>query len=257
MSPYHKELEVAKGIAKQAGKVMLQYFDGDQQLELKADTSFVTVADKTINRLVIEEMAKHFDDVVIGEEESTGEYGMGRRWLCDPIDGTKAYVWGVPTAMFSLGLVVDGVPVLGVAYDPFLDRLYEAVAGQGSFCNGGALRVSHMGLKGGIVAVTSSIEKIKSRVGMFDYLIERGASLASFSGAVSKSCLLARGKFVGYFEKGVNAHDMAAVHVIVEEAGGKVTAVDGSSLDYSKPFRGAIVSNGVVHEELIECANLK
>ena len=256
MPIYEKELTVAKDIARKAGAIMLKYFDDDQHIELKEDASFVTIADKQINRLVIEELAKHFDDIVIGEEESTGEYGMGRRWLCDPIDGTKAYVWGTPTAMFSLGLVVDGAPVMGVAYDPFLDRLYEASLGGGSFCNGVALRVSGTGLDGGIVATTSSTRKIEKRLKSIAYLAEKGASDAVFSGAVCKICLVARGRFVGYFEGGIGAHDMAAAQVIVEEAGGKVTDFTGARLDYSKPFQGAVVSNGVVHDDLVTCANL-
>lgn len=252
---YEKELLVAKTIAKQAGLIMRKYFNGDQQVEHKEDGSPVTIADKQINRLAIEELKKHFDDGVIGEEEVTAEYGMGRRWFCDPIDGTKAFVWGLPTAMFSLGLVIDGTPVLGVAYDPFLDMLYEAVSGGGSYCNGEHLRVSSKELAGGYVAVTSSIEKLIKQPEHAERLIKAGARLVTFSGAVYKSCLVARGRLVGYIEGGVNAHDMAAVQVIVEEAGGKVTGFDGVKLNYAKPFKAAIVSNGIGHEQLVRCVN--
>jgi fructose-1,6-bisphosphatase/inositol monophosphatase family enzyme len=90
---YSTELAVAKSIARQAGALMLRYFDGDdKQTERKRDNSPVTIADKEINRLVIDELQKHFSDGIIGEEESTAEYGTGRRWICDPIDGTKGYV---------------------------------------------------------------------------------------------------------------------------------------------------------------------
>ncbi len=253
MKIYEKELGVAKEIAKRAGAIMLQYFDGDQQMERKEDKSMVTVADKEINRLVIEELSKNFDDIIIGEEESTGEYGMGRRWFCDPIDGTKAFVWGVPTAMFSLSLVVDGVPVLGVAYDPFLDRLYEAVSGEGSYCNDVPIKVSNKEVSEGIVGVSSTLNKILKNSKGLENLKKDGAELAFFSGAVFKCCLVARGKLVGFFAEGVNAHDMAAVQVIIEESGGKVTDLSGSKLDYSKPFKGAIASNGVVHDKLAEC----
>lgn len=251
---YEKELLVAKAIAKQAGIVMRKYFDGDQQMERKEDGSPVTIADKEINRFVIEELAKHFDDGVIGEEESTAEYGMGRRWFCDPIDGTKAFVWGTPTAMFSLGLVVDGTPVLGVTYDPFLDMLYEATAGEGSYCNGERLHVSKKELAGEYIAVSSSIEKILASPEHVKRLLDYGVLLATFSGAVYKSCLVARGRFVGYMESGVGTHDMAAVQVIIEEAGGRVTGFDGKKLDYTKPFKSAVVSNGIVHQRLVVCA---
>lgn len=254
---YEKELKVAKEIAKKAGEIMFKYFDGDQKVERKVDNSMVTIADKEINHFVIEELNKNFDDLIIGEEESTGDYGMGRRWFCDPIDGTKAFVWGTPTAMFSLGLVIDGVPVLGVTYDPFLDRLYEGVKGQGSFCNGVPLKVSTQGLRGGIVAITCTVKKIIKDQSIFKYLIDQGVELAVFSGAVSKSALLARGKFVGYVAENVNAHDMAASHVIIEEAGGKITNYNGEKLDYSKPFLGIIVSNTLIHDELMKSVNLQ
>ncbi len=252
MNTYQKELDVAKNIAKQAGNIMLEYFDGEQGLELKEDNSFVTIADKKVNQLVISELSKHFDDVLIGEEESTGGYGMGRRWLCDPIDGTKAFVWGTPTAMFSLALVVDGVPTIGVAYDPFLDKLYEAVLGNGAYCNGKQIHVSTKNLTEGVLGVISSVKGILTRPGYLVSLAEKGATFATFSGAVYKGCLIARGKITGFPNPRISPHDIAAVHVIIEEAGGKVTDVLGNKLDYSKPFKGAILSNGVVHEELIE-----
>ena len=76
-------------------------------------------------------------------------------------------------------------------------------------------------------------------------------STASISGAVAKSVRVAEGRFVGYYAEKVNAYDMAAVHVIVEEAGGKVTSISGQPLNYAQPFCGALVSNGVVHDELM------
>lgn len=252
MSKYQKELEVAKNIAKQAGTIMLHYFDGEQELELKQDNSFVTVADKKINQLVITELAKHFDDILIGEEESTGGYGMGRRWLCDPIDGTKAFVWGTPTAMFSLALIIDGVPILGVAYDPFLDKLYEAVVGEGAYCNGKQIHVSNKNLTEGVIGVISSVKGILSRPKYLVTLAEKGVTFATFSGAVYKGCLIACGKIIGFPNPRISPHDIAAIHIIIEESGGKVTGPTGEKLDYSAPFKGAILSNSVIHEELVE-----
>ncbi|MEK7645082.1 MAG: inositol monophosphatase [Patescibacteria group bacterium] len=255
MSIYQKELETAVTIAREAGVIMLKYFDGDQQVEIKQDNTQVTIADKLANSLVIERLSKVFpEDGIIGEEESTAQYGMGRKWLCDPIDGTAAYVWGVPTAMFSLALVVDGKPVVGVAFDPFLNKMYTGIVGEKSLCNGIPLSVSDADLKTGTVAVSSSVKTFFSRSHL-PKMANDQIRLASLNGAVYKSCLVARGKFVGYVEHGVNPHDMAAVHVIVECAGGKLTSLTGEELNYSQPFKGAIVSNGIVHEELVRyCA---
>ncbi len=256
MDKYEKELEVAKEIAKQAGKIMLDYSNGDQHIEIKEDKSMVTIADKKINHMVIEEISKQFNDIVIGEEESSGEFGTGRRWFCDPIDGTKSFVWGTHTAMFSLGLVIDGMPVVGVAYDPFSNSLYEAVLGHGSYCNGVKLSVSKKELNGGMVAATSSVLRIIDKPDNFIALSKKGVSFATFSGAVFKCCLIAKGRLVGFFSGQVSAHDMAAVQLIIEEAGGCVTGYDGKKLDYTKRFKGAVASNGVVHQELISSLTL-
>lgn len=251
---FDKELEIAKNIAYLAGRIILDYFDGvDQQREQKADGSELTIADKKINRLAIEELNKHFDDGIIGEEESTAEYGGDRRWFCDPIDGTKSFVQGLPTATFSLALVKNDSPVLGVVYDPFLDRLYYAVVGQGSYCNQTKLKVSSADIEGSFVFLSSRLGDIIKNPEYAEKLIEMGAKPASISGAVYKSTLVARGKFVGFTEARTNAHDIAAVQVIVQEAGGKVTGLDGNPLNYQRPFNNAVVSNGVVHDKILNC----
>lgn len=252
MSNFNTELETAIGVAKEAGVIMLKYFDVDQKVERKEDGSPVTIADKLINSLVIERLSKIFpDDGVIGEEESNTDYGLGRKWYCDPIDGTSAYVWGVPTATFSLALIIDGKPVIGIVYDPFLNRIYTGKVGEKSFCNGEILSVSNLDLKSGIVAISSGVNSLP-RKKHFQRMVDDKIRMACFSGAVLKCCLLAKGKFVGYVEHGVSGHDIAAGQVIVEGAGGKVTSIDGKDLDYSKPFKGAIVSNNIVHDQLVK-----
>ena len=249
---YSNELEVAKKIAYDAGQIMRQYFDGDQQRTIKSDGTPLTIADTTINSMVIERLAESFpDDILIGEEESTGSYGMGRRWFCDPIDGTKAFTWGVPTAMFSLGLVINGRPVVGVAYEPMLDKIYTAIVGEGSYCNGIRLSVNSDSLQTGILATVSSPYRIRKQTAYLEPLLDQRVEMATFSGSVARCVRIAEKRFVGHIGELVNPHDMAASEVIITEAGGKVTNLDGSEYDYTKPFRGTIVSNGLVHDELV------
>lgn len=249
---FKTEMAVATEIAKKAGTIMWQYFDGEQHRTIKENETPLTIADTLINRLVIEELANAFPtDGVIGEEESTTSYGMGRKWFCDPIDGTKAYTWGVPTAIFSLGLVIDGVPQVGVCYDPFLDRMYTAQKGKGAYCNGKLLRVSSDRLAGGVVAISSNIKEIQRGLPYINTLLAAQASLAYYSGGIYKALTVATGRCVGYLGDPLTTYDMAAVQLIVEEAGGKVTDLTGNSFDYTKPFKGTIVTNGVVHDELV------
>lgn len=256
MNIYAKELELAKSIAKEAGVIILKYFDGDQSIEIKEDASPVTIADKMVNSLVIKRLAEVFpEDGVVGEEESTSTYGMGRKWICDPIDGTQAYTLGIPSAMFSLAFVVDGKPVVGVAYDAFLDKMYTGQIGEKSFCNDAAISVSNLDCASGLVVVSSKVVKV-SKMPYFQKMAADNINLISFtSGMVYKCCLIARGKFVGYVDPGVSPHDIAAIHSIVVGAGGTVTALDGTELDYSKPFKGALISNAIAHNELLKyCA---
>jgi myo-inositol-1(or 4)-monophosphatase len=140
---------------------------------------------------------------------------------------------------------------VGVAYDPFLDRMYTGIAGEKSFCNDKPMSVSDLDFKSGIFAISGSAKSLP-QTKYFQRMIDDKIKVACFSGAVYKSCLVAKGKFIGYVEHGVNPHDMAAVHVIVEGAGGKITSIEGKDLDYSKPFKGAIVSNKIMHDQIIK-----
>lgn len=249
---FTKELSVAKSLAKEAGKIMSYYFEHDQKVSQKQDKSLVTIADKKINTLVIKKLKKAFPkDDVIGEEESSGTYGIGRKWFCDPIDGTAGFVYGCPTAMFSLALVIDGVPVLGVLFDPFLNKLYTAIKFQGAFCNGKRLRVVEKGFDGGVFAGSGSL-KICLKTPYFDEIINKGARITTFGGAVYKGCLIARSKLIGYIEDDLNSHDVAGVQVLLEEAGAKVSSLSGETLSYLKPFKGAIFSNKEVHQALVD-----
>lgn len=252
-SEYRHELQVATTIAYEAGEVMRHYFHSDQQQVKKRDGTPLTIADTEINSLVIERIEVAFpDDGVIGEEESTTDYGGGRKWICDPIDGTKAFTWQVPTAMFSIALVVDGVPEVGVCYEPIEDRMYTAVRGSGAFCNGRQIFVNQLSLEEGTFATISGHHRIRYQADYLEELLDRHIDMAAFSGAVAKCVRVADGVFTGYIEELVNAHDVAASHVIVTEAGGRMTSLDGQPLDYTKPFRGAIVTNAVVHDDLID-----
>jgi fructose-1,6-bisphosphatase/inositol monophosphatase family enzyme len=253
---YATEVRIAKSIAFDAGRVIRHFFEEALTSERKADGSPVTAVDTAINQYVINELQKHFVDQIVGEELCALDQSGSRQWFCDPIDGTRVFTWGAPTALFSLGLVVDGRPVLGVVYDPFLNRLFEAVVGMGAYCNGKRLAVSTQQLQGADVAISNNIDRLIAHPDSIIKLHEYGAWPASFSGAIYRACLVAQGRLVGCFDPALKAHDMAAIQVIVEEAGGRVTDCNGRQIDYRMPFRGAVASNGIVHDKLVVCARL-
>lgn len=253
VSRYSSELAFATELAHKAGDIMLKYFTVDQQQQTKGDGTPVTIADITINRLIIDEVAKYFNkDGVVGEEESTADYGMGRRWICDPVDGTAAFTYTVPTAMFSLALVIDGIPVVGVTYEPISKRLFHAARGYGSYCNDTRLAVSAATMNNGDIGLAPEFVSTKYLNEPFmQRLLAYGRTLAVFPGAVCRSSLVATGRLAGFPHPTVKPYDIAAAHIILEEAGGKITDIHGQTLDYSKSFRGAVLSNGVIHDDLL------
>ncbi len=234
-----KQLEFAKKLATQAGDIMRDYFlRADKNTELKSDKSVVTAADKQINQLVIDAVAETYPSHGVLAEEGSDNQDRRELWVCDPIDGTQGFVLGVPTAMFSLALVVDGEPVVAVTYDPFQDKLFAAVKDGGATCNDKPIRVtSRQTFDGAHIATVSGYSQLMERRKLFDGIEAAGGHMVITHGNVFKGCLVADGHIDGYLFPGLTAHDIAAEQLIIEEAGGKVTDV--------------YVSNGALHDRLV------
>jgi myo-inositol-1(or 4)-monophosphatase len=133
---YQTELNFAKQLARDAGVIMKKYFRSDAAgTHIKNDKTLVTLADTEVNSLVIARVKEKFPShSVLGEEKSFDVQDAKFTWVCDPVDGTQPFAMGLPISSFSLALVDDkGDAVLGVVYDPFEDRLFEAVQNGGAF----------------------------------------------------------------------------------------------------------------------------
>lgn len=243
----------AKELAEKAGATMRHYFDAaNKHVEIKQDSSPVTIADKLINQLVIDRIAKAFPTHGVLAEEGSSHQDRSELWVCDPIDGTKGFIQGIPTAMFSLAFVVDGVPKVAVAYDPIQQKLYEAAEGLGAKLNGMPLHVSdHADLEGARVALLSRYEDLQKVRVLCDTLQEKGAKQLFVPGNVFRSSLVAAAKIDAHIFPGRSAHDVAATKLIVEEAGGKVTDLHGKEQRYDSKIFGAIITNGKIHDELV------
>lgn len=246
-------LEFAKGIAKKAEEIMKKYFFKSDISSYKGDKTIVTLADKEINSYLIKRVKEEYPThSVDGEEEQFGESKYV--WVCDPVDGTAMYARHIPVAVFSLALVIDGVPMIGVVNDPFTGNLYTAIKGQGAYRNGEKIEVNNYDLED-MRSVCNfdwwpsaeyDISQILAELGKKSYFVSIGSviractcvasgefNLVIFPGTVHKNC------------------DIAAVKVIVEEAGGKVTDLFGNEQRYDRAINGAIVSNGRGHEEVV------
>lgn len=252
---YHQELIFAKDMAAQAGSIMKQYYRKNQQVEVKADHSPVTIADKTINQALIDQVQKHFPTHgVLGEEASWHEE-RDVVWVCDPIDGTVAYILHLPTSMFSLALVKNGQPVVAVAYNTWTDELYSAVRGGGAYRNDTPISVSHKPWGAGVRLMGSSGGAVEPVDAKRELLEARGFYISNVHGTVFKGCLVAEGSIEarGFMHHG--AHDVAAVALLVTEAGGTVTDLNGKNQPYNQPVNGCVMTNGLVHNEFLKLVN--
>lgn len=248
-----KRLAWAEQIVRAAGATMMQTAQsGTMDVKLKLDKTVVTKADKEINDMLIARVAEDSpEDGVLGEEASTNT-DRSLLWVFDPIDDTRGYIFGMTTAMSSLALVEDGKPVVAAMYEPQLDKLFTAVKGGGAFENGQPIHVSdHESLEGAQVALGVSFEQVFERQEFYKSLIAAGAKLVSMNGEAFKGGMTANGLVDAHVWPGRGAHDVAAVKLIIEEAGGIVTNLKGEDQLYSEPVYGVIASNGHFHDELV------
>ena len=248
-------LKFAKELAYYAGKVMKEYFKKEKQVEYKSDRTPVTVADKIINDYVIERVKEQYPDHGIDGEEAQCLSKSKYVWVCDPIDGTSMFTRGIPISVFSLALVYDGEPIVGVVYDPYLDNMYSAIKDKGAYCNDLPLKVSDK--KYGDLGC--SIDYCMWNDAKFDTLelakeLRKDVKLCQVGSTAHASMLVASGNICAeVFPGTLHSHcDIAASQLIVTEAGGKVTDFYGNDQRYDQDINGAILSNGKVHEKILE-----
>ncbi len=250
---YQEYLEFAKDIALHAGEIMLRYYMGDAGVSYKYDQSIVTRADQEINDYLIARVKETYPThAVDGEEAGFGE--SDHVWVCDPVDGTAMFARHIPTSVFSLALVIDGVSVVGVVFDVFGDRMYTATKGGGAYIDDKKMQVNDY-----------SIDDMRS-IAHFDMwktaeydlcdvfsVLAKRIYAVSLGSVIRSSMCVANGEFTMALFPGTGYKncDMAAVKVIVEEAGGRVTNLEGKDERYDRPIHGALITNGVIHEELL------
>ncbi len=253
METLYEYLDFAKDIAKHAGEVMLKYFNQNNGASYKGDKTIVTLADTEINSYLIKMVKEKYPShSVDGEEEQFGKSDYV--WVCDPVDGTAMYARHIPVAVFSLALVVDGEPMVGLVYDPFTDNLYTAIKGNGAFKNNKKIEVNDI-LFDDMRSVSNFDMWSNADYNLYDFIKEIGKRTYFVSiGSVIRACMcVASGEFNFAIFPGTKHKncDIAAAKVIVEEAGGKVTNIFGENQRYDQSIKGAIISNGMVHDEVI------
>lgn len=248
----NEDLAFAHELADAAARVTLAWFGRRLPVELKDDATPVTQVDRRAEREIREAIAARFPgDAVLGEEEGLHPGENGRRWVVDPVDGTKLFAEGIPLWTTLIALEVDGVAVLGVADAPAIGDRYHAIRGGGAWRGDRRLRVS---------AVGSLAESFVSHSGVEEWVAGgHGERLLRVAGRARRTrglsdawahLLVAQGSVEALLEhEPCRRWDWAATGVIVEEAGGCITTLSGA-----RPVEGAdlLVSNGVVHREVVD-----
>ncbi len=246
MSP---RLHFAIEAAIRAGRSTLAHFQVATPVDLKADESPITIADRNAERIIRQAIAEEFpDDGILGEEEGESG-GQESRWVVDPIDGTKSFISGVPLYATLLAFESGGVAELGVCYFPALNELVYAEKGHGAFWNGRPCHVSEKrGLDKAVMASGSTTSMAKyGRMEGFQKLEKRVLASRTWGDAYGHA-LVATGRVEAMVDPVVAHWDISAMSVIVREAGGVFTDFQGRHTLGQE----ALSSNGHVHHELLE-----
>jgi histidinol-phosphatase len=217
-------LQAVEAVARLAGGRALTQFRRQLLVETKPDGSPVTEADREAERLAREWITTHFpDDGVVGEEFGATNPQAKRQWYLDPIDGTKAFVRGVPLWGTLVAVAEEGVVLAGAAFFPALDELVVAARGEGCFWNGARTRVSTVAKWAQATALTT--EAKRQPEGLRRVLAR--AAVSRTWGDCYGYLLVATGRAEVMMDPVLNAWDAAAFVPIIEEAGGVVTSLDG------------------------------
>lgn len=248
-------LDVATESVLAAGAVLKERWGKLTNIQEKGRPGdLVTEADKLAEAEVLKVLKRHLPEHQILAEESgaLGNADSKYLWAIDPLDGTTNYAHGLPLAATSVGLMIDGVPAVGAVYNPFSDELFQAATGLGATCNRRKIQVSQTKELSKSLLITGFAydrrETKDNNYAEFCHLTHLTQGVRRLGCASMDLAGVACGRLDGYWERGIQPWDMAAGIVILREAGGKVTAYDGSPLDI--PSGRILATNSIIHDAL-------
>lgn len=250
-APMNPDLRLALELADTADAITLRHFQSATlAVRTKIDMSPVSEADEAVERALRERLvAVRPDDGIVGEEFGTSGSGA-RRWILDPIDATANYVRGIPVYGTLIALVENDRPVVGVISAPALSRRWWGSRGAGAFCNGRSMHVSRIDtVEEAHIAYASVRDWERYDLGDKFLALMRRCTRARGFGDFWMHMLVAEGAIEIAIEPEVAPWDMAAVQIIVEEAGGRFTDLRGN-----ERFDGGsgLSTNGLLHQAVLE-----
>lgn len=230
----HALLNVAVMAAHRGGDNLLRSLKKLDRIKIeqKGRNDFVSEADRAAEAAVIDVILKHYPDHSILAEESGSQGESDHQWVIDPLDGTTNFLHGCPIFCVSIALLINGRPEHAVIYDPLRQELFTASRGQGAQLDGrkirvsGATRLDHALLGTGF-PYRDSNESLGPYMKMFTRAIEHSAGVRRPGSAALDLAYVAAGRFDGFWETGLAKWDIAAGALIVREAGGIISGLDG------------------------------
>ncbi len=250
--------DFAVELARAAGAILREHYETPFAVEHKdTEINLVTEVDRASEELIIQAIRQRYPDHAIFAEESQGDAGPHRRaeftWIVDPLDGTVNYAHGFPAFAVSLAVQRGQDVILGVTYDPLRDELFCAERGRGATLNGRPIWVSSTGrLRDALVATGFAYRRATvpdNNVAEFSRVVLRVQGVRRGGSACLDLAYVAAGRLDGYWEMHLAPWDWAAGSLLVREAGGVVTNLEGGPWDLSQ--RRIAASNGLIHDELL------
>lgn len=253
-------LNFAIQIAREAGGVLIDRL-GRAQISSKGDIDLVTEADLAAERLIIDRINSHYPRHAILAEESgaSEEIAAGKsdwKWIIDPLDGTTNYAHGYPCFCVSIAVERAGAIEIGVVYDPSRDEMFAAERGQGATLNDRPICVSTVDDLNNAMLCTGFPYNVRERPNFardFVNFTMTAQAVRRDGSAALDLAYLACGRFDGFWEDGLNAWDVAAGVLLIEEAGGRVTDYHGDPLNIYTPR--VVATNGRVHDAMMRILN--
>ena len=247
---------IAVRAARAAGKVLIQYFDRIESLNVteKSRNDFVSEVDRAAEMEIIQVLRNAYPDHAILAEETGSHDGNDYQWIIDPLDGTTNYLHGFPQFAVSIACTYKGELQSGVVYDPLQDEMFTADKGYGAYCNDRRIRVAgRKGLEGALIGTGfpySDLTHLDTYTEMFKAMVKDTAGIRRPGSAALDFAYVAAGRVDGFWELGLSVWDFAAGALLVREAGGTVSDISGGSRQMETG--NVVAGNLKVHADMLK-----
>jgi myo-inositol-1(or 4)-monophosphatase len=246
--------KTAISAALKAGGYIRKNIGRVKNVRYKSEINIATDVDKTAERIVVNAIRKTYPSHnLLAEENKYPDLGSDFTWIIDPLDGTTNFLHGFPVFCVSIGLVYKGDVILGIVYDPTREELFSAEKGKGAFLNNKRISVSKVRSIGKALVATGFAYNIRSarknNIRNFTKLLKTAQAVRRAGSAAIDLCYVACGRFDGFWEYYLHPWDTAAASSILEEAGGKITKLDGSK--YTIYDREILATNRKIHSQMV------